>query len=189
MERQACPRLRRTESSEIHPRFAWPHGNCCLHPRSSFCYHYCPHSSSSGAVRCAVASYFPLHGCERAWRVPDTPRDTLQQWIGALGLLGQEAEEPARALHNQGSASLPKHYSDHEHSITGLLCIRFCSVSCSRFVFPASGKASSTTARMSTKIYVGNLSWNATAEDLKAAFGQYGEVEDSFIPLDRDSGR
>lgn len=80
-------------------------------------------------------------------------------------------------------------YSDHEHSITELIRFRFCSVSCSRFVFPASGKPSSTTARMSTKIYVGNLSWNATAEDLKSAFGQYGEVEDSFIPLDRDSGR
>jgi RNA recognition motif-containing protein len=29
---------------------------------------------------------------------------------------------------------------------------------------------------MSTKIYVGNLSWQATAEDLSQAFGQYGEV-------------
>jgi RNA recognition motif-containing protein len=29
---------------------------------------------------------------------------------------------------------------------------------------------------MTTKLYVGNLSWSCTAEDLTQAFSQYGEV-------------
>lgn len=44
-------------------------------------------------------------------------------------------------------------------------------------------------ARMSTKLYVGNLSWQATADDLRQAFSAYGEVEDAFIPSDRETGR
>lgn len=42
---------------------------------------------------------------------------------------------------------------------------------------------------MSTKLYVGNLSWNCTADDLRQAFGQFGSVEDAFIPTDRETGR
>jgi RNA recognition motif-containing protein len=42
---------------------------------------------------------------------------------------------------------------------------------------------------MSTKLYVGNLSWQATADDLRQAFSAYGEVEDAFIPSDRETGR
>lgn len=37
-----------------------------------------------------------------------------------------------------------------------------------------------------TKIYVGNLNFDTTGEDLKAAFSQYGEVKDCFIPTDYD---
>ncbi|KAF6249165.1 hypothetical protein COO60DRAFT_1630247 [Scenedesmus sp. NREL 46B-D3] len=40
-----------------------------------------------------------------------------------------------------------------------------------------------------TKLYVGNLSWSTTEEDLRQVFGQYGEVEDAFIPKDRETGR
>merc|ERR1712127_166544 len=37
-----------------------------------------------------------------------------------------------------------------------------------------------------TKIYVGNLNFDTTMEDLKAAFAEYGEVKDTFIPTDYD---
>lgn len=39
------------------------------------------------------------------------------------------------------------------------------------------------------KLYVGNLSWQATNEDLKELFSRYGSVEDAFIPTDRETGR
>eukprot|EP00197_Chlamydomonas_leiostraca_P002382 CAMPEP_0202859152 /NCGR_PEP_ID=MMETSP1391-20130828/1391_1 /ASSEMBLY_ACC=CAM_ASM_000867 /TAXON_ID=1034604 /ORGANISM="Chlamydomonas leiostraca, Strain SAG 11-49" /LENGTH=132 /DNA_ID=CAMNT_0049538163 /DNA_START=67 /DNA_END=465 /DNA_ORIENTATION=- len=42
---------------------------------------------------------------------------------------------------------------------------------------------------MSTKLYVGNLPWSTTREQLSELFGQYGAVEDSFIPTDRETGR
>lgn len=38
-------------------------------------------------------------------------------------------------------------------------------------------------------MYVGNLAWAATGEDLKDLFSQYGEVADVYVPTDRDSGR
>lgn len=41
----------------------------------------------------------------------------------------------------------------------------------------------------STKLYVGNLPWSTAKEQLAELFQQYGEVEDSFIPLDRETGR
>lgn len=42
---------------------------------------------------------------------------------------------------------------------------------------------------MNTKLYVGNLSWDATEDDLKQLFGEHGEVTDIFMPMDRESGR
>jgi len=42
---------------------------------------------------------------------------------------------------------------------------------------------------MSTKLYVGNLSWSCTKDDLYNIFSQYGNVEDAFIPQDRETGR
>ena len=42
---------------------------------------------------------------------------------------------------------------------------------------------------MSTKLYVGNLAWSTTREDLCELFGAYGNVEDAFIPMDRETGR
>jgi len=38
-------------------------------------------------------------------------------------------------------------------------------------------------------IYVGNLPWRTTAEDLRALFEPYGAVENSRIITDRESGR
>jgi len=39
------------------------------------------------------------------------------------------------------------------------------------------------------KIYVGNLSFDATEEELRAEFAPFGEVESIAIPTDRYSGR
>ena len=38
-------------------------------------------------------------------------------------------------------------------------------------------------------IYVGNLSFNATEDDLQNAFGAYGDVVSVKIIMDRDTGR
>ncbi len=38
-------------------------------------------------------------------------------------------------------------------------------------------------------IYVGNLSYNATESDVRAAFEQYGEVSAVNIIMDRETGR
>ncbi|MBW4495436.1 MAG: RNA-binding protein [Oscillatoria princeps RMCB-10] len=38
-------------------------------------------------------------------------------------------------------------------------------------------------------IYVGNLSYQATEEDLKAIFAEYGPVKRVVLPTDRETGR
>jgi RNA recognition motif-containing protein len=40
-----------------------------------------------------------------------------------------------------------------------------------------------------TNIYVGNLSYRATEDQLREAFGQYGEVSQVSIIMDRETGR
>ena len=42
---------------------------------------------------------------------------------------------------------------------------------------------------MSKKLYVGNLSWGLSEDQLKEAFAKYGEIEESIIITDRHSGR
>lgn len=42
---------------------------------------------------------------------------------------------------------------------------------------------------MNTKIYVGNLSFDAGEQDLRDLFGAHGGVTEVFIPTDRESGR
>jgi RNA recognition motif-containing protein len=42
---------------------------------------------------------------------------------------------------------------------------------------------------MSTNIYVGNLSFDTSANQLKAMFAEYGEVTDAHVITDRDTGR
>src|SRR5438105_15625363 len=42
---------------------------------------------------------------------------------------------------------------------------------------------------MSTKLYVGNLSFQTTQQDLEELFGQSGQVESVSIVTDRDSGQ
>lgn len=39
------------------------------------------------------------------------------------------------------------------------------------------------------KMYVGNLSFDTTKEDLEDSFGQYGTVTDVHVPQDRETGR
>jgi cold-inducible RNA-binding protein len=42
---------------------------------------------------------------------------------------------------------------------------------------------------MSTKLYVGNLSFQTTSEELQELFGQAGKVESASVVEDRDTGR
>jgi RNA recognition motif-containing protein len=42
---------------------------------------------------------------------------------------------------------------------------------------------------MSKKLYVGNLAFGTTEDDLRAAFGQYGAVTSAQLVMDRETGR
>src|ERR1041385_5725622 len=42
---------------------------------------------------------------------------------------------------------------------------------------------------MSTKLYVGNLSFNTTETDLRDLLGQHGPVNEINVVMDRDTGR
>lgn len=42
---------------------------------------------------------------------------------------------------------------------------------------------------MSKNLYVGNLPWTTTVEELKELFSDYNDVEDVRVITDRDSGR
>jgi RNA recognition motif-containing protein len=42
---------------------------------------------------------------------------------------------------------------------------------------------------MGNRLYVGNLSYQASAESLRGAFSECGEVTDVHIVMDRDSGQ
>ncbi len=42
---------------------------------------------------------------------------------------------------------------------------------------------------MTTKLYVGNLSYNTTEEDLRELFAKAGMVQSVALPTDRETGR
>ena len=42
---------------------------------------------------------------------------------------------------------------------------------------------------MSKKLFVGNIDWNATEEDLQALFAKHGTVEEAIIIKDKFSNR
>jgi len=42
---------------------------------------------------------------------------------------------------------------------------------------------------MSKRIYVGNLSFNTSADELREVFGEYGEVVSASVVSDRETGR
>src|SRR4051812_18071404 len=44
-------------------------------------------------------------------------------------------------------------------------------------------------APMGRKLYVGNLTYEVTASELEALFGQHGTVESAQVIADRDTGR
>lgn len=41
----------------------------------------------------------------------------------------------------------------------------------------------------STKLYVGNMSFKTTADELRSVFEQFGTVTDVYIAMDRETGR
>lgn len=42
---------------------------------------------------------------------------------------------------------------------------------------------------MAKKLFVGNIEWGVTEEDLQALFAQHGEIEEAVIIKDKFSGR
>lgn len=42
---------------------------------------------------------------------------------------------------------------------------------------------------MGNRLYVGNLSFNSTAESVRASFAEFGEVTDVHVVTDRETGR
>ncbi|OLY84350.1 Glycine-rich RNA-binding protein 2, mitochondrial, partial [Smittium mucronatum] len=42
---------------------------------------------------------------------------------------------------------------------------------------------------MSTKVFVGSLSWGTTSDSLRERFEEYGTIEDSIVIQDRETGR
>jgi len=53
---------------------------------------------------------------------------------------------------------------------------------------PRSEKKKAEKVSTSKKLYVGNISYDSTKDDLIELFSQYGNVEDVYIPVDRESG-
>jgi len=39
------------------------------------------------------------------------------------------------------------------------------------------------------KLFIGNLSWSMSSDDLRAAFEQFGEIDDAVVITERDTGR
>src|SRR5215212_8238035 len=42
---------------------------------------------------------------------------------------------------------------------------------------------------MASKVFVGNLDFNTTRDEVQSLFSQIGEIKDVFLPMDRESGR
>lgn len=42
---------------------------------------------------------------------------------------------------------------------------------------------------MSKKLFVGNIAWSVSDDQLRELFAQYGEIEEAIVIMDRDSGR
>ncbi|GAN02235.1 hypothetical protein MAM1_0019d01676 [Mucor ambiguus] len=42
---------------------------------------------------------------------------------------------------------------------------------------------------MSSKLFIGGLSWNTTDDSLRASFEEFGEVTDAIVIRDRDTGK
>lgn len=66
---------------------------------------------------------------------------------------------------------------------------RFPFVPFGEYVKPVVSKVAVFRVSFVTNIYVGNLSFNATDDDLRTAFAQFGEVTAVNIIMDRETGR
>lgn len=42
---------------------------------------------------------------------------------------------------------------------------------------------------MNSKLYVGNLSFNTTESGIRETFGQFGDITDIYVAMDRETGR
>lgn len=42
---------------------------------------------------------------------------------------------------------------------------------------------------MSSKLYVGNMSFKTTEDELRSAFGQFGSITDVYVAMDKMTGR
>ena len=54
--------------------------------------------------------------------------------------------------------------------------------------YAAGGGGFNSAGLADVKLYVGNLSFESTEESVRAAFAQYGEISDCFLPTDRETG-
>jgi RNA recognition motif-containing protein len=68
-----------------------------------------------------------------------------------------------------------------------------CGLPCKRTPDGGEQVATATSARkgflMAKNIYVGNLVWDATSDDLLALFQEYGKVKQAQVITDRETGR
>lgn len=39
------------------------------------------------------------------------------------------------------------------------------------------------------KLFIGNLSWGMSSDDLRDAFAQFGDIDDAVVITERDTGR
>src|SRR5215212_8216002 len=53
----------------------------------------------------------------------------------------------------------------------------------------ADGRIFETSQMSNSKLYVGNLSFKTTEDELRAAFGQFGTVTDVYVAMDKMTGR
>ncbi len=54
---------------------------------------------------------------------------------------------------------------------------------------PAPGAGQKEMDLMGSKVFVGNLDFNTTRDEVQSLFSEIGEIRDVFLPTDRDSGR
>jgi RNA recognition motif-containing protein len=77
-----------------------------------------------------------------------------------------------------------------EHPKTSLRCYRYIEdTSIRSFSLYSQIKGRGISTFMSMKLYVGNLSFQTSSEDLQQLFGQAGTVESASVVEDRDTGR
>jgi len=55
--------------------------------------------------------------------------------------------------------------------------------------FNAGGGGFNSAGLADVKLYIGNLSYGSTEESVRAAFAQYGDISDCFLPTDRETGQ